>query len=161
MEGATQKRGGDGEFWHAPPSPARWRTSAENEGVALTTSSPSGAAPRRAVRGGTREAQPRFALSQPTRGIHANPLPIRLSRQGPDHSSEGSPSESAALWWLKACATWCTTYVRHPPFVRWPPIRRHVLDPARRKLPIIPAPAEAVDSSSAWSILPTIASRPP
>ena len=39
---------------------------------------------------GTREAQPRFALSQPTRGIRANPLPIRLSRQGPDHNGEGS-----------------------------------------------------------------------
>ena len=29
-------------------------------------------------------------LSQPTRGIRANPCPIRLSRQGPDHSSEGT-----------------------------------------------------------------------
>jgi len=51
---------------------------------------PPGAAPRRAVRGGTREAQPRFALSQLARGIRANPCPIRLSRQGPDHSSKGS-----------------------------------------------------------------------
>ena len=54
----------------------------------------------------TREVQPRFALSQPTRGIRANPLPTRLSRQGPDHSSEGAPSEREALWWSKACATW-------------------------------------------------------
>ena len=54
---------------------------------------------------GTSEAQPRFTFSQPTRGIRANPLPIRLSRQGPDHSSEGAPSEREALWLSKTCAT--------------------------------------------------------
>ena len=29
-------------------------------------------------------------VSQPTRGIRANPRPIRLSRQGPDHNGEDS-----------------------------------------------------------------------
>ena len=60
---------------------------------------------RRADAPGTREAQPRFALSQRTRGIRSNPRPIRLSRQGPHHSSEGAPSEREALWLSKACAT--------------------------------------------------------
>jgi hypothetical protein len=41
-------------------------------------------------RGGDTPATARPGLSRPTRGIRANPLPIRLSRQGPDHSSEGS-----------------------------------------------------------------------
>ncbi len=31
----------------------------------------------------------------------------------------------------------------HPPFVRWPPIRRHGRDPRRRSLSIVPAPAES------------------
>ena len=46
-----------GEFSCAPPPPARWRTSAKNEGVALTTSSPS----RRGAPcdAGTRRAPPR------------------------------------------------------------------------------------------------------
>ena len=37
----------------------------------------------------------------------------------------------------------CTTCLRHPPLVRWPPIRRHGRDPRRRKLSTHPAPAEA------------------
>ena len=53
---------------------------------------------------GTSEAQPRFTFSQPTRGIRANPLPIRLSRQGPDHSSEGRTLLREALLLSKACA---------------------------------------------------------
>jgi len=48
---------------------------------------------------------PHRALPQRTGGIRANPCPIRLSRQGPDHSSEGAPSEREALWLSKACAT--------------------------------------------------------
>jgi len=64
--------------------------------------------PLQARRTGRRGDTPGAApprLLQPTRGIRANPLPIRLSRQGADHSSEGSPSEREALWWLIACAT--------------------------------------------------------
>ena len=64
--------------------------------------------PLQARRTGRRGDTPGAApprVSQPTRGIRANPRPIRLSRQGPDHSSEGSPSERGALRWSKACAT--------------------------------------------------------
>ena len=68
-----------------------------------------------------------------------------------------SPSERGALGWSKACAT-C---VRHPPSERWPPIRRHGLDPQRRKSSTHPAPAETVVSCPAWSILSTTTSRPP
>ncbi len=100
VEGATPT--GEGRWCDhsgAPPTPARCRTSGKKQGVAPSTSSPSCAAPRRA--GDTPcAAQPR--LSQPTRGIRANPPPIRLSRQGPDHSSEGAPSEREALWLPKA-----------------------------------------------------------
>ena len=38
---------------------------------------------------------------------------------------------------LKGRATSCATYVRHPPFVSGPSIRRHVLDPRRRNSSII------------------------
>ena len=141
VERATPALGGDGGFWRAPSPPARWRTSAEKMRVALSTIPPLPVRRHDAsCERGTREAQPRFPLSQPTRGIRANPLPIRLSRQGPDHSSEGLPSESAALWWSKACATWCATSVSHPLFVSGPPLRRHVLDPRRRKSSIISRP---------------------
>ena len=49
----------------------------------------------------------------------------------------------------------------HPPFVRWPPIRRHVLDPRRRKSSIISRPLEAGFSCSHWSIFSMTTSKPP
>ena len=45
---------------------------------------------RRTVRRGDRPGAVPPRVLQPTRGIRVNPRPIRLSRQGPDHSSEGS-----------------------------------------------------------------------
>ena len=94
---------------------------------------------------------------QPTRGIRANSCPIRLSGQGPDHSSEGSPSEREALWWSKACATW----VGHPPGVNGPPLRRHVLDPARWKSSILSRPFGAGSSCSHWTTSSMTTSKPP
>ena len=119
-----------------------------------------GATRRRARRGRTGSA-PHCALPRRIWRIRANPCPIRLSRQGPDHSSEGSPSEREALWWSIACATWRATWVHHPPFVAVSPIRRHEGDPRSLKSSIISRPLEAAVSASAWSILPTTASRPP
>ena len=55
-------------------------------------------------------------------------------------TARASPSESGALGLLKGRATSCATSVRHPPFVRWSPIRRHGRDPRRRKLSIHRAP---------------------
>ena len=57
---------------------------------------------RRTVRRGPTPGVALPRLSQPTRGIRANPCPIRLSRQDTDHSSEGLPSERVVLWWSKA-----------------------------------------------------------
>ena len=162
MEGATPA--GEGRWCDhrgAPPPPARCRTSGQKGGVAPSTSSPSRAAPRRTGRGGDTPGAAPPRLSQPTRGIRANQCPIRLSRQGPDYTSEGAPSEREALWLSKACATSCATYVRHPPFVRWPPIRRHVLDPRRRKSSIISRPFEAGFSCSYWTIFSMTTSKPP
>ena len=100
-------------------------------------------------------------------------LPHRMWQSEPTHvqcgfpgttwttTARASPSESGALGLLKGRATSCATYVRHPPFVRWSPIRRHVLDPGRRKLSTHSAPSEGGVSSSAWSILSTTASKPP
>ena len=44
---------------------------------------------RRSGRGGDTPGAVPPRSSQPTRGIRANPPPIRLSRHSPDHSSEG------------------------------------------------------------------------
>ena len=51
--------------------------------------------------------------------------------------------------------------VRHPPFVSGPPLRRHVLDPRRRKTSIIRRPLVAGSSCSHWSIFSMTTSRPP
>ncbi len=84
-------------------SPVRAAPGGVKRGVALTTIT---RLVRCAGRGGDTPAAAPPRSSQPTRGFRAKPLPTRLSRQGPDHSSEGAPSESVALWLSKACATW-------------------------------------------------------
>ena len=53
-------------------------------------------------------------------------------------AARATPSDSAVLWLPNAC----TTCMRHPPSKRGTPIRRHGLDPRRRKLSTRPAPAE-------------------
>ena len=66
------------------------RTSGENQGVALTTSIPP---VRRAVApcdGGTREAQPRYAIPQPTREIGVVPRLMRRFVEVLDHNGEGA-----------------------------------------------------------------------
>ena len=75
-------------------------------------------------------------------------------------TARASPSEREALWWSKACATWCATSVRHPLFVNGPPLRRHVLDPRRRKSSIISRPFEAGFSCSHWTTFSMTTSRP-
>lgn len=67
----------------------RWRISAENPGGAPSTSTTPVRHAAAALGRGTREAQPRFAWSQPMRGIRVNPPPIRLSRQGPGPQRRG------------------------------------------------------------------------
>ena len=67
-------------------------------------------------------------------------------------TARAAPSESGALGWLKGPATTCATYVRHPAFVSGACIRRHVLDPRKRKSSIIRRPLEAGFSCSRWSI---------
>ena len=71
-----------------------------------------------------------------------------------------SPSERGALGLLKGRATSCATYARHPPSERWPPIRRHGLDPQRRKSSIISRPLEAGFSCSYWTIFSMTTSKP-
>ena len=101
-ERPRRRRGVSGGPKGGPLTPPRWRTSGQKRGVAPSTFFPP---VRRAGRGGDTPGAAPPRSSQPTRGIRANPCPIRLSRQGPDHSSEGAPSEREALWLSKACAT--------------------------------------------------------
>ena len=141
-----------------PLTPPRWRTSAEKGGVAPSIIPASRTARRRAVRG------------RDTRG----PRPTALYRSGlgesvPTHvqcgfpvkdpatAARAAPSDSAVLWLPNACTTW----MRHPTLVRWPPIRRHGLDPRRQKSSIDSQPLGAGLSCSLWRIFPTTASRPP
>ncbi len=49
----------------------------------------------------------------------------------------------------------------HPPCVNGPPIRRHVLDPGRRKSSIISRPLEAGVSYSYWTTFSMTTPKPP
>ena len=52
--------------------------------------------------------------------------------------------------------------LRYPPrSERVTPLRRHLLDPQRRKSSIIPGPLVEADCSSTWSTFTTTASKPP
>ena len=78
------------ELWGETANPPRRCTSVQKPGVALTTSTP---LVRRAVtpgEGGTREAQPRFALSQRTREIRVVPRLMRRFVKVSYHNGKGS-----------------------------------------------------------------------
>ena len=72
-------------------------------------------------------------------------------------TARAPPSERKALGWLKSRST----YMRHPPFVAVSPVRRHVLDPRRRKSSIISRPLEAGFSCSRWTIFSMSTLMPP
>ena len=143
-----------------PLTPPRCRTSGQKGGVAPSTSSPSRVAPRRGVRGGDTRCRRPTGL-YPIGFGQSVPTPVQCGFPGTAWTTTArtSPSESGALGLLKGRATTCATYVRHPPFVRWSPIRRHVLDPRRRKSSIIPRPLEAGFSCSHWTIFSMTTSR--
>ena len=161
VEGATPEKGrGGGGFWRAPPPPPRCRTSGKKQGVAPSTSSPSRVAPRRGVRGGG-HAMPAPHGALPHRMWQSVPNRFQCGFPGTTWTTtaRAAPSESGALGLLKGRATSCATSVRHPPLVSGPPIRRHVLDPRRRKSSIIPRPLEAGFSCSHWTIFSMTTSR--
>ena len=99
VEGATRKEGGkvSGGLSTFPPLAAHRRRKTRGRSL---HSLPLQA--RRTGRGGDMSGAAPPRLSQPTRGIRANPCPIRLSRQSPDHNSKNKPSEREALWWSNA-----------------------------------------------------------
>ena len=107
-----------------PLCPPPWRTSAEKRWGSLSrTTSPSRAAPRRAMRGrATRGSAPaRGFTPDRTREIRANPCPMRVSGHNLDHRGEDFAPPRVERWGgLKGtrhhvrpppCAT--------PPFVGW------------------------------------------
>ena len=90
-------RGAKGGPRPVPLCPPACRTSGQEAGLALTTFSPP---VRRAVAPGgrgTREAQPRFALSQPTREIRVVPRPVRGSGKSQTTAARAPPSARKAL----------------------------------------------------------------
>ena len=109
-------------------------------------------APLRRARGDTRGAAS-LSFSAADAGNPCCPASDAAFRGSPPpQRGGGAPSEREALWVLKACAT----YVRHQVFVSGALIRRHRLDPQRRKLSTHPAPAEAASwlLSTAVPLLP-------
>ena len=104
VEGATPD--GEGRWCDhsgAPPPPARWRTSAEKQGVAPSTNSPYRAARR--VRRRTRRPRP-TALFR--RGLGESvPTHVQCGFPGKAHTTaaRAAPSDSAVLWLSKECTT--------------------------------------------------------
>ena len=156
------KRGRGSGPLSGPLTPPRWRTSAKNRGVAPSTSSPPVWRHDAPCEGVDTPCRRRTGLYPKGFGQSA-PTRVQCGFPGTTWTTTArtSPSESGALGLLKGRATSCATYVRHPPFVSGPPIRRHVLDPRRRKSSIISRPLEAGFSCSHWSIFSMTTLRPP
>ena len=147
-------------------TPARWRTSGQKSGGRSLhfLPLPCGATTCRARRG-QRQARRRTTLvPQRIRGIRANPLSnAGFPGTGLDHNGEGAlPSDSEAI-----CSCQNRAPPSEPPRCATPrlkavtPIRRHVLDPRRRKSSIISRPLEAGFSCSYWTIFSMTTSKPP
>ncbi len=115
-----------------------------------------GAPPRRA-RGG----RARRSLASLFRSGRGESVPTRFQCGFPGTTwtttARTPPSERGALGWSKSCPPWMST----PPSERWTPLRRHVLDPRRRKSSIMSRPLEAGSSCSHWSIFSMTTPRPP
>ena len=113
-ESDPEKGEAKGGLTPVPLCPPPWRTSAEKGGVALTTTSPSRAAPRRAMRGARHAGRHRTGLYP---GRLGKSVPTRVQRGFPGTTwttaARTSPSESGGLGWLKGraatCATSCAT----------------------------------------------------
>ena len=119
-----------------------------------------GVTPRRARRGQLKPA-PRYALPQRIRGIRANSLPMRIPGHSLDHNGEGSALWERSVGVVKSVRHLMRHLMRHPPFVTVSPIRRHVLDPQRRKSSIDPRPLGIGFSCSHWRIFFTTALKQP
>ena len=145
-------------FCVSPFTPTQCRTSGQKRGVAPSTSTP---LVRRAVapgEGGTREAQPRFALSHGTREIRVIPCPHAAFRKSPEPQRRGvRPLRERRCGGQEHVTPQC----HPPPSERVTPIRRHLLDPQRRKSSIIPGPLKFGFCCSNWWIFLMAASRPP
>ena len=76
-------------FSVSPFTPPRCCTSGQKGGVAPSTNSPSRAARRCVGRGGTREAQPRFAFPQRMREIRVVPRLMRRFGKVQNHNGGG------------------------------------------------------------------------
>ena len=146
VEGATPEN----EGWKDGQRPGHlstgsWHTSGQKGGFAPSTSSPSRAAPRRAVRGGGHAGRRPTALYRGGLGESVS-THVQCGFPGTalTTAARAAPYDSAVLWLPNAC----TTCMRHPTLVRWPAIRRHGRAPRRRKSSIILRPLEAGSSCS-------------
>ena len=157
VEGATPRKGeAKGVRTPVRLCPPPCRTSGQNGGVAPSTSSPPVRRHDAACEGVDTPCRRRTGLYPIGCGQSASTR-VQCGFPGTTWTTtaRASPSESGALALLKGRAT----YVRHSPFVSGPPIRRHVLDPRRRKSSIVPRLFEAGFSCSRWTIFSMTTSR--
>ena len=162
VEGATP-RNGEGRWWilactTSPSLVPHQRQKTGGRSLHFLPL-PCGATKRRA-RGWTRDAGTALRFTPEDSGNPCQPTSNAGFREQPGPQRRGLRPLRVERWGLlKGRATTCATSVRHPPFVRWSPIRRHVLDPRRRKSSIISRPLEAGFSCSHWTIFSMTTSR--
>ena len=145
-------------FCVSPFTPTRCRTSGQKRGVAPSTSTP---LVRRAVapggRGDTRGAASlRFVAWDAENPCY--PSSHAAFRKSPEPQRRGvRPLRERRCGGQKHVTPQC----HPPPSERVTPIRRHLLDPQRRKSSIIPGPLKFGFCCSNWWIFLMAASRPP
>ena len=117
---------------------------------------PCGAPPRPAGGGHARRSLASAGLKGREKSVLSR-FQCGVSEKRSITTARASPSEREALWSLNSCPA----RVSGPPFVRRTPLRRHVLDPARRKSSIIARASEAGVSCSQWTTFSMTTSRLP
>ena len=158
--GESDPRRGEGKGGQRPVhlSLLSCRTSGKNMGVALTTFSPP---VRRSVapgEGGDAQGPASLRVPATDAGNPCCPASGAAFRGSPPTTTaRAPPSERKALWVSKSCHP----SMSPPPSERVTPIRRHLLDPQRRKSSIIPRPLDTGHSCASSFITLRTALRLP
>ena len=138
-------------------APSRGASAAKSRGsLPPSAPLPCGAPPRPAGGGHARRSLASAGLKGREKSVLSR-FRCGVSEKRSITTARASPSEREALWSLNSCPA----RVSGPTFVRRTPLRRHGLDPRRRKSSIIARPFEAGSSCSQWTTFSMTTSKPP
>ena len=154
--GATPERGGKVSGGLSGLAPSRGASAAKSRGsLPPPAPLPCGAPPQPA--GGGHARRSLASVGRKGRGKSVlSRFQCGVSEKRSTTTARTPPSGREALWSLNSCPA----RMSGPTFVGRTPLRRHVLDPARRKSSIHPAPLEGGLFCSDWLIFGTTTSTP-